>query len=289
MKRAIIVDSTANLDKELIEHPDVFQIDLLVSFDGEKKAYTDTQDTDEIMEFYKKMRESDELPKTSQASPHDFMEVYTKVYEQGYDSAIAIFLSSKISGTLQSAELRAKEFKEKLKIYVIDSKTTGPNLKNMVQHVLKWYGKDESTQTILEKLNILIKKSALFAAVYDLSNIIKGGRVNQHIGNFAQAIKLGGVINFQNGALSINKISRGKKKVIKEMEKSFDRLIQDIDFDYEISIVYTGSDEDAQAKFPVIRERYPQAKDVFTDNVTIVLGTHIGEHVLGFCMLPIID
>ena len=112
MSTRIIVDSTADLLPEV--HQQVHTVPLTVHF-GEQE-YVDKVTIDNRT-FYEKLVESDVLPSTSQATPADFIKELDKAREAG-DEAVIITLSSKLSGTYQSAVIAAEAYEN---MYVVDS------------------------------------------------------------------------------------------------------------------------------------------------------------------------
>ena len=112
MKVRIIVDSTADLTSELRRR--VCTVPLIVNF-GEER-YIDGITIDN-QTFYEKLVESDVLPTTSLANPGAFMEEFEKAKEAG-ESAVVITVSSKVSGTYQSAVLASTAYEN---IHIVDS------------------------------------------------------------------------------------------------------------------------------------------------------------------------
>src|SRR4030042_5027637 len=114
---AIVTDSTSDLPGNIYQGYDLTVVPLSVVFDS--KTYMD--DGIDISEenFFKMMKSSTEMPKAAQPTPGDFMNTYNELIKQDKD-IISIHISRKLSGTLNSAELAARQF-EKGKIDVVDS------------------------------------------------------------------------------------------------------------------------------------------------------------------------
>ena len=112
MKTRIIIDSTADLSAELKDKLSI--VPLTVHFGDEE--YLDGVTIDHKT-FYEKLIESDDLPTPSQAAPDSFIKEFDKVKEAG-ESAVVITISSKLSGTYQSAVIAAEDFDN---IYIVDS------------------------------------------------------------------------------------------------------------------------------------------------------------------------
>ena len=99
MKIAIVTDTTAYIPEETIEKYNIHTIPLSVVF-GDESFREGIDITTE--EFYQKVKESKELPSTSQPAIGLFLELYEELSKQ-YDAIISIHLSKKISGTYDAA------------------------------------------------------------------------------------------------------------------------------------------------------------------------------------------
>jgi DegV family protein with EDD domain len=114
---AVVTDSTTSLAPGVLERPDVRVVPLTFHF-GEDEAYTDKVDmTNE--EFYERLRDSDLFPTTAQPSPGAFVEAYEALSD--YDDILVLTLSSKFSGTYDSA-LQAAGMVDR-PVHVLDSKS----------------------------------------------------------------------------------------------------------------------------------------------------------------------
>lgn len=289
MKRAILVDSTANIGETLYHHPDIYQVDLTVHFDDDKTLFTDTWDEEKLVQFYDKMRSHSNLPTTSQPSPQDYIEQFEQIKAAGYKSVIVLTIASKVSGTYQTAKMIAEDYRDDLDIYVMDSGTSTCALKNMVEHVLKWYEQDLPNTQILEKLQKLIDRTILYGAVHDLTNFSKGGRISHLGGRLAGMLKVGAVFSVDQGNIDAIKVARGKAKIRKAMGHVLDEYISQHDGQFRLAVAHTNIHEVAQEKAQALREKYVEAKEVIVDNLTIVLGTQLGEDVLVYIYMPVID
>src|SRR5947209_14587763 len=96
----IVTDSTSDIPLEQAEALGITVVPLTVFF-GEE-AYLDGVELDNVG-FYRKLQASKTLPRTSQPSPANFQEAYTRLINEGADGILSIHLSSKLSGTYQSA------------------------------------------------------------------------------------------------------------------------------------------------------------------------------------------
>src|SRR5690349_15600356 len=118
----LVTDSTADIPLDQAQAADISIVPLTVFFGDE--AYLDGVELDNAS-FYNKLRASKELPRTSQPSPAAFQEAYIKLINDGADAIISVHLSSKLSGTYQSACTARDTLPDtgnKIPIEIIDSK-----------------------------------------------------------------------------------------------------------------------------------------------------------------------
>ena len=126
-----IIDSAADIIPSEAEALGLIHIPLKVMF-GEIE-YSDAVDLTH-KEFYEKLIEGDEFPKTSQINPDTFASVFRKVVDDG-DTAVDITLSGKLSGTYQSAMIAAEDFEGK--VFVVDSENVCIGERILIQYGLK--------------------------------------------------------------------------------------------------------------------------------------------------------
>jgi DegV family protein with EDD domain len=112
----IITDSTADLPKELALKFDIEIVPLTIHLGD--KSWKDYYDV-EPDEYYELLKKSSAFPTTSQPTPQDFVNAYTPFVEKG-EPILSIHLSSRLSGTFQSAMLARSQFPE-ARIEVVDS------------------------------------------------------------------------------------------------------------------------------------------------------------------------
>ena len=106
MKTAIIIDSTAYANETIRNHPDVYELFLTVTFE-DGTHFLDSSDIAVQEEFYIKLQESEQLPKTSQPAPGKYIELIENIIDKGYDQLLCIHLSQTFSGTYQTAKMLA--------------------------------------------------------------------------------------------------------------------------------------------------------------------------------------
>lgn len=209
-KIKIITDSTCDLNKEVIEKYDIEVIPLVVNF-GEE-SYLDGMDIN-IREFLGKISEGDVFPTTSGINPNRFYEVYKKYLDEGY-KIISIHISSKMSGTYQSANI-AKGMLDSDDIIVVDSLNVTAGLGLVVikaaELVEKGYGLKEIENILLGTIPF-VKSAYVFVS---LDNLVKGGRLPKTVGAIGNLLNIKLILTAVNGEMDVIDKVRGTKKAVK--------------------------------------------------------------------------
>lgn len=275
MRIAIVTDSTAYLNKEEYEQDDLYFVPLSVIFKNEvfKEEVDITSD-----DFFEKVRDSQQLPTSSQPTVGELTELYQKL-KNDYDAVISIHLSGRISGTFQNAYSIAQSI-EGIKVYPYDSEFAGAGQAFLVRAAAKLAKEKQSVNEIINQLDKIKKEIEIYFIVDDLTNLIKGGRLSRAAGGVATALKIKPVLTFRAGEIVAYDKIRTKKKALKRIEALLEESVREKDYPIAATIVHAYCEEEAQtfkeqmeAKFPTVR---------FTSSfLGPVVGVHTGEGAIG--------
>ena len=169
MSIRIITDSASDILRRDI--PELTIIPMTVTFGD--RTYQDGVNLSHT-EFYEKLIESDTLPVTSQVNPGQFEDTFRSAVESG-ETVIAITLSSKLSGTYQSACIAAEEFPGK--VYVVDSLNAAIGQQILVLRALELLKEHENAEKIVAILNHEKQNIRLVALLDTLEYLKRGGRI----------------------------------------------------------------------------------------------------------------
>lgn len=172
----LVTDSTADLSDEMVDEIGVRVIPLTVTIDG--KDYLDRQDISNL-EIYEHLKVCEELPKTSQPSPSDFIEMYRACKEAGADAVISMHLSEELSGAVNGARLAADQLKDEIPVHVFDSRTATLGLGIQVYLLSKFMKKTTDLQMMLNYTQDIIENTAIYFLLGSLDNLSKGGRIGK--------------------------------------------------------------------------------------------------------------
>ena len=278
MSLKIITDSTADITTEQAAQMGITIVPLKVIF-GEKE-YRDGIDIS-IEGFYEKLVTAEKLPTTSQPAPDDFLKYFEEAKEVG-DSVLVILISSKLSGTYQSAVI-AKEMCEYSEISIVDSITTITNLRLLVEHAIKLREQQIPMVQIADELEELKQRTVLLAMVDTLEFLHKGGRLSKSSAILGTLLKFKPIITVKDGMVSVVDKERGINKGIARILEIIDEY-GSIDKNYPVMFGYSSEDSKALMLQEKVIEKY-DLKDTRIYPVGCVIGTHAGP---GACFITYI-
>ncbi|PIU28897.1 MAG: hypothetical protein COT09_03660 [Candidatus Hydromicrobium americanum] len=272
---AIVTDSTSDLPGNIYEGYDLSVVPLSVVFGG--KTYLDDGIDIKEDDFYKMMEASVEMPKAAQPTPGDFINIYSKLTQQGKE-IISIHISRKLSGTLNYAELAARQF-EKGKIEVMDSEVVHMSCGFMALKAAKMAAEGNKKEDIIKELSSFRNKINAFFVPKSLDNLIKGGRINKIKGKLATLLEVKPILTLKDGEVALYKNARKWELVKKELLNSMESIIKDSK-KLTVSIGDVANSEDADDMEKNIKERFNPFQ-IIRVKIGIVVGSHLGIGGLG--------
>ena len=282
MKLAVITDSSAYLNAETLQREDLFVLDIPVNIDGEEYVEGINLTAEE---FYQKMAQASELPKTSQPSIAKLDEILTSLKEQGYTHALGLFLSSGISGFYQNIQYMIEEY-EGLTIAFPDTLITSAPLGIMVESVFNWRDQGDDFAIIQDKLAIQISHTSAFIMVDDLDHLVKGGRLSNGAAILGNLLSIKPILYFNDqGVIEVYEKVRTEKKATK-------RLIEIIkeataSGQYRIIVIHGNDPEKAEE----LRQHLLESgvgTDISLATFGSVIGTHLGAGSIALGYIPVI-
>lgn len=269
MSVKIIVDSTADITADMKSKITV--IPLTIHFGEEEYVDGITMDH---RKFYEKLVESDVLPTTSQATPIVFEEVFEKVCDAG-DTAVVITLSSKLSGTYQSAMIAASQYKGK--IFVVDSGTVAIASGILTELAVQLRDQGLDAPALAARLEEEKERVCVIAMLDTLEYLKRGGRISKTAALAGGLLSIKPVVTVQEGEVQILGKARGSKQgnnlLVSEIEKA-----GGVDFERPVLLGYTGL-SDALLKKYVEDSRHlweGHMQELRSTLIGSVIGTHTG-------------
>ena len=268
MKTRIIVDSTSDLMPEARARVSV--VPLTVHFGDEE--FIDGVTIDHKT-FYEKLVETDVHPTTSQATPASFMAEYEKAAQAG-ESAVVITLSSKLSGTYQSAVIAAGDYEN---IYVVDSGSVAIGGGILVELALRLLDQGLEAPEIAAQLEAEKEKVRIVALLDTLEYLKKGGRISKTVAFAGAVLNIKPVVSVTDGEIQMLGKARGSRMgnnlLVQEIEKA-----GGVDFSKPVLLGYTGLSDAVLLKYiEDSRQLWEGGLDqVRYTSIGSVIGTHAG-------------
>lgn len=272
-KIQIITDSMIDIPKDMVEKYNIIVMPLTIIFGN--KEYEDGVDLTNT-QFYEKLSQSEELPKTSQITPNTFMEVFQRILDEGKE-VLCINGSSRASGTHQSA-IVAKNSLESEKIQVFDTMGLSFGGGILVYEAAKMASEGNNLNEIIEHLNTIKPDIDHIFTVDTLEYLKKGGRLNPMKATIATMLNIKPILTVVDGLVEPLDKVRGSKKVVgkmielaKERGKTFNDKI--------VGISHANCPDTLEIlKEQVIKELNP--KEVVVTEIGCTIGTHAGPGTL---------
>lgn len=267
MKIRMITDSASDL---LAPHrPEITVLPMTITF-GEEQ-FRDGVDLTH-RQFYEKLIEGEELPTTSQIAPTRFEEAFRAAVEAG-ESVVAVVLSSKLSGTYQSACIAAEEFPGK--VFVVDSANATIGERILVERGLELMDQGLDAAAIAAKLDEEKADIRLVALLDTLEYLKRGGRVSASVALVGGLLAIKPVVAVQDGEVVVLGKARGSKNgnnlLVQEIQKT------GVDFSRPYKLGYAGLNDSLLQKYIADSAALWEGH---TDSLpTGTVGGTIGAHV----------
>lgn len=272
-KIAWVTDSTAFMDEELRNHPDVYTIPLSILIDEEE--YLDGIDLSPY-DLFDKLKTVQTPPKTSQPSIGAFIKLYNKLKDD-YDLIISILVSAKLSGTVSSS-VQAANLVD-IPVMTIDSKILTYPLSVQIKKGMEYLQQGLNLDEIKKKIESLRDTNEAFVLVGDLEQLHRSGRLSGLQFLLGSVLNIKPIISIEDGALSIKEkvrsAKKAKEKIVQYLRNSWEKHVFK-----EVYLLYGLHDYEANKWKEELKKIFPTI-DFYCYPLGATIGVHAGEHTLG--------
>ncbi|AXX64544.1 MAG: DegV family protein [Lactobacillus sp.] len=274
MKIAVVTDSSSYLSKEEAKENNIYIISIPVII--EDQVYHEGVDIT-TKEFYERVRNLKELPKTSQPEFGELNKLYDQLADKGYDAVISIHLASTISGLINSLNVLSKT-KTNIKIIPYDSHITVRLMGYLALEAARMANAGKDLETILARLDDLRSTIDENIIVNDLTNLVKGGRLSNASAVIGTMLNIKPLLTFddQTDEIVAYEKVRSIKKAYLKSEQRFAKAQAAADFPYRLIVIDANDQSENDIWTADLQKKFP--------NTTIeqsyfgpVIGTHLGE------------
>lgn len=276
MKVAVMTDSTAYIPAHIRQELNIHMVPLSVLF-GDSSYQEEVDITTE--EFYKKIKEEPELPKTSQPSIGNITDKLEEL-AQDYDAVISVHLSSGISGTYQ-AVISAGEMVDGIDVYAYDSELSCGPQAFYVFEAVNMAKNNCKPQDIIKRFDEMKESVRAYFMVDDLTNLQRGGRLSSAQALVGSLLQVKPVLHFVDKVIVPFEKIRTKKKALNRIVGLLEEDITEKN-QMKVAVIHGNAEEAAEELKDEILTQYPEL-DISISYFGPVIGTHLGEGALGIC------
>jgi len=272
---AVVLDSTSDYPEAPSRFPNMRFVPLYVRFGDD--TYRDYVELGPA-EFYEKLRTSPVTPATAQPTPQDFVSAYEEL--AAYQRIYSLHVSSKVSGTFQSAELAAQEIGGD-RIRVVDSLTASlaiAMLSHAIQRRLARGTTDEEIEALIGRFH---QDAHVLFTVETLEYLQRGGRIGRAAALAGSLLNVRPILGVDDGVVVAVSRVRGRQKVLAEFERRFVEATTDGP-GLRVAIAHADAAEWVGTLSEIVWRARPKAEIEFTATLGAVVGTHAGPGAVGF-------
>lgn len=274
----ILTDSTCDLTAEEQRELGVYVIPMRVIF--EDGVFTDGVDITKE-DFYAKQAEAKVLPKTTQTNPQEFCTAFERLTEDGGE-VVGLFLSSKLSGSFQSANIARGMAERGERVYLVDTLNVTIGLGLLVREAVRLRDAGRSAGEIADGVAELVPRVRFAAFVGTMKYLKMGGRVSASTAMLGTMLNISPVVAIVDGEVkSVGKV-RGRQKIL---EFTLD-FVKAYPIDPRHCVVFGHSR--CLADMEAYRDKCVKAFDIRDhawDELGAVIGTHAGPGCYGLAYI----
>lgn len=273
----IVTDSTSDLPHELARSLDITVVPLKVRF-GEQE-FRDGVDLSPD-EFYRRLMGESALPKTSQPSAGEFAEAYQRLARDA-DGIVSVHISSKVSGTLNSALQGKEQAKASCPIEVIDTYQASMGVGMVAMVAARAAQRGAPFEEVVSVARRAVERCQCFVLLDTLEYLEKGGRIGKARAMLGTLLKIKPMVIVREGEVH----ELGKERTRARGIARLDRTAREFAPIEEMSILYSTTPDEARALAQTVRDLLPDGKEPLIARFGPVLGTYVGPGALGIGLL----
>lgn len=265
----IVTDSTADLPAKVASELGITVVPLTVFFGDE--AFLDGVELDNPG-FYQKLAASKDLPRTSQPSPAAFQEAFQRLIDEGADAILSIHLSSKLSGTYQSACTARDSLPEdmrKVPISVLDSQSISVGMNYAIQGAARLAREGKTLEELQAYVEDTLSRTSILAVLDTLEFVRRGGRIGGASALLGNMLSFKPIIEIKEGEVAPVERPRTRGKAYARIAQ----LVTEMGEIESISIAESNGEVGQQLK-AAIKEVYSGEMPIY--RLGAVLGVHTG-------------
>ncbi len=270
----IVMDSAGEIPDAWQDEYDIQVIPVNIQF--ENKTYQQGIDISND-EFYRIADRSGVIPKTSQPTPQQFIDFYNRIAHVG-DTILSLHVTSKLSGTFNSAVLAAQELKNKIKVIPFDSGSGSAALGYMCKEIRQLDRAGATIQAMMARLEKIRQNVNVVLTLDTLEYARRSGRVKALPAALAALIQIKPIVILKDGVLDM-------RERVRTRQRSLDRVLEIIQQRVDnrlvnVAVVHSQSIEAAKQLMQRVRETL-RVNELILSELSIGVAANLGPGTIG--------
>jgi len=273
---AVVTDSTSDIPRPVAAAAGVHVMPQILIMGT--RTWRDGVDIDPPA-FYELLRKSSTFPSSSQASMTDFADLFRRLGEE-YEGIVAVVVSSKMSGTINSAEAAAAELPE-LPIEVVDSRTATMQLGFIALAAARAAAGGAGLEEVAAVARDAIERSRVFFIVDTLEYLHRGGRIGTAARLFGTALNLKPVLTVSDGVVTPVAKIRSRRKALEHVYGLLDANLAGVDpARLHMAVLHVDAPQEGAELAAHVRARFSPG-EIIVGETGPVVGAHVGPGTMG--------
>jgi DegV family protein with EDD domain len=232
--------------------------------------------------FYKLVEESKKIPKTSQPSPHQFVEFYKKIAQKG-DTILSIHVTAKLSGTYASAIAAAEEVKNDFQVVPVDSALGSLGIGILCREARKMERLGKSVDEIVKYIEDVKKRSRVILTLDTLEYAKMSGRVKTLQAALASVLNVKPIAVLRDGDLKMEERVRTRKA-------SLDRVVEMAKAEFGdkpvyLAVVHARDPKSGESLLEEAKKHFNH-KEAILGELGISIAANLGPGTVGIIIIP---
>ncbi len=275
---AIVVDSTNDLSDSTLDRHGIIAVPMQVMFGTE--SFRDRVDL-KPAEFYRRLREADELPTTSQPAPAEFVRAFRAAREEA-EEVVGVLVSGALSGTYASAQA-AVQAAGLTGVSLLDSRTASLGLGLLALRGAELAEAGWPAAAIVRELTRVRGQSGMLLTVETYENLIRSGRVSRGRAWLGGLLDIRPILEIDQGGRvqPIDRV-RGHDQVVPRVLTLLKQRLDPRPANLRFGVVHAEAPETAERVRTALLAAF-KPREVLVGPATAVLGTHVGAGAWAVC------
>ena len=272
---AIVTDSGTDVPEALCHRWDIHVLPLLVQYE----AMT-CRDRVDITVQQVLDRLDLEIPKTSMPTLGDAVALLESLRDQGYKEALAVTISSGLSGTCQMLRLAAEGI-EGMDVRVVDSRSIGIGAGALVIRAAELAAQGMGLDALEQSVEAMTRNIHVFFTMETLQYLQKGGRIGKMSAAVGNLLSVRPVITCnKEGVLQTVQKVRGNSAAL---EAAVSQTVKAVGNQkrFRLFVAHADAAKRARTAAEILKTRLPNAEEILLAEIGPALAVHSGPGLLG--------